>query len=169
MTAPPALPAPDAAELVRLGPEDAGELMTLQRAAYLSEARSHNDLDLPPLVETLSEVEAQLDDAAVIALGLRLTGRLVGSVRVRLRGETAEVGRLVVAPDLQGRGLGTRLLTCVDDVLPVGVRRLELFTGEHSHANLRLYQRHGYVEFDRRPAGHYDLVFLSRTLDRTAP
>jgi len=160
---------PDAAELVRLGPDDAGELLTLQRAAYLSEARSHNDLDLPPLLETLAEVEAQLGDAAVTALGLRLNGRLVGSVRVRPRGATAELGRLVVAPDLQGRGLGTRLLTSVDAVLPPTVERVELFTGEHSHTNLRLYQRHGYVEFDRRPAGGYDLVFLSRTLDRTAP
>jgi len=160
---------PDTPELVRLGRADAGELLTLQRAAYLSEARSHNDLDLPPLLETLAEIEARLDDPDLIVLGLRLAGRLVGSVRVRPRGATADLGRLVVAPDLQGHGLGTRLLTSVEPLLPDTVERIELFTGEHSHANLRLYRRHGYVEFDRRPTGGYDLVFLSRTLDRTAP
>ncbi|MEN0070931.1 MAG: GNAT family N-acetyltransferase, partial [Propionicimonas sp.] len=137
--------------------------------AYVSEARLYGDLDLPPLRETLAEVEAQLQDPEVIVLGLRRAGRLVGSVRVRLRGATAELGRLVVAPDLQGRGLGTRLLAAAEGELPPVVDRLELFTGELSLANLRLYQRLGYREFARRPAGSYDLVFLARTLARTAP
>ncbi len=34
--------------LVRLGAEDAGEVLTLQRAAYVTEAQAHADLNLPP-------------------------------------------------------------------------------------------------------------------------
>ncbi|SIR92827.1 GNAT family N-acetyltransferase [Williamsia sterculiae] len=51
------------------------------------------------------------------ALGLRSAGwRLIAAVRVRVDSATwvAEVGRLVVAPDLQGRGLGGRLLNLVE-------------------------------------------------------
>jgi hypothetical protein len=45
-------------EIVPAAPGDAGELMTLQRAAYLSEARLQADFDLPPLLETVAEVRA---------------------------------------------------------------------------------------------------------------
>jgi hypothetical protein len=37
-----------------------------------------------------------------------------------------------------------------------------LFTGEHSHANLRLYQRHGYRETERAAAGSYNIVHLAK-------
>jgi hypothetical protein len=39
---------------------------------------------------------------------------------------------------------------------------LELFTGEHSHANLRLYRRLGYRDTHRTRAGRYDLVHLRK-------
>jgi hypothetical protein len=43
------------------------------------------------------------------------------------------------------------------------VTELRLFTGEHSHANLRLYRRLGYRETGRQPTpGGYDLVHLSK-------
>lgn len=141
---------------------DAGEILTLQRAAYLSEARLHGDYSIPALTQTLAELEAELADASVIALGIRSGGRLVASVRLRVRGTTAELGRLTVVPDLQGRGLGTRLLAAVDGALPAQVERIELFTGEKSTANIRLYERMGYVEDRRASAGAYDMVFLSR-------
>ncbi|HEY3690264.1 MAG TPA: hypothetical protein VGL46_08160 [Pseudonocardiaceae bacterium] len=41
------------------------------------------------------------------------------------------------------------------------VQLLRLFTGEHSVANQRLYQRHGYVEDHRTVAGDYQLVYMT--------
>jgi len=154
---------------VRLGPDDDGEVLTLQRAAYVTQARLHDDLDLPVLVEPLERVRARLGDPAVTAIGLRLsaTGRLVGAAHVALPdGEgTAELGRVAVAPDQQGRGLGTRLMELAEAAVPAGVHRIRLFTGEHATANLRLYERLGYVRTHRTraPAG-YDLVHLAKDL-----
>ncbi len=148
----------------RLTASDAGEVLTLQRAAYVSEAIAHDDLALPPLVQTLDDLRAELADENVIGLGIRRGGRLVAAVRLRIRGRLAELGRLTVVPDLQGGGLGSRLLATIDDELPPGVDRVELFTGERSAANLRLYRRMGYVEDRRVNAGAYDLVFLSRAV-----
>jgi len=150
-----------------LGPltaHDAGELFTLQRSAYAEQAQLHADPYLPPLTQTLGELLAELADPAVIALGLRTGHRLVAAVRLRIRpGEgVADLGRLVVAPDLQGQGLGTRLLLEAERTLPDDVREVRLFTGEHSAANLRLYTRHGYVETHRTDAGDYQLVHLAR-------
>src|SRR3954451_4722511 len=106
----------------RLGPADAGELLTLQRAAFVTEAQGHRDPFLPPLTQTLEELRAELVDQAVVALGLRDGARLIGSVRVHVApdGDGAELARLLVAPDHQGRGLGAWLLLAAERALPPG-------------------------------------------------
>lgn len=149
--------------IVALGREDAGELLTLQRAAYVTEAAAHHDFGLPPLTQTLGELEAELANPSVTALGIRDNGRLVGAIRLRASGSVIELGRLIVAPDRQGEGIGTRLLLHAETVHR-GVRELRLFTGEHSTANLRLYTRHGYRETGRTSAGAYQLVHLAKSL-----
>jgi GNAT superfamily N-acetyltransferase len=150
---------------VRLGVEDAGEVLTLQRAAYVTEAQSHADPGLPPLRQTLAELRAELASGDVVALGIRDGGRLVATVRVRHDGTdpgVAELARLAVAPDRQGEGMGTRLLLEAEQHVRPGVSAIMLFTGEHSHGNLRLYARHGYVETHRTPAGNHQLVHLRK-------
>lgn len=148
---------------LRLGIDDAGEILTLQRAAYVTEAQAHGDVTMPPLTQTLAQLRAELADPRVMAWGIRERGRLVASVRVRQADRAAaEVGRLVVAPDRQGGGLGTALLLAAEARLKDEITVIRLFTGEHSDANLRLYQRLGYRETGRSPAGSYDLVHLAK-------
>jgi ribosomal protein S18 acetylase RimI-like enzyme len=130
-------------------PGDAGEILTVQRAAYVTEAQLYGEPMLPPLTETLAELAAVLAGEDVV-LAARLESRIVGAVRARIDGDTGYVGRLAVAPDVQGRGIGGRLLREVEAACPARVRRFELFTGAHSEANLRLYRRQGYVEFAHR-------------------
>lgn len=154
--------------VVTLSQADAGELLTLQRAAYVTEAQAHDDPRLPPLVESIDDLRGAMTDPAVTTLGLRESdARLVASVRLlHPVGEAwAEVGRLVVAPDIQGQGLGSRLLEVVEERLDPMVREVRLFTGEHSHANQRLYARLGYRETRREatPRG-YSVVHLVKRL-----
>lgn len=146
-----------------LGAGDAGELLTLQRAAYVTEAAAHQDFDLPPLTESHEDLKAVLSDPAVTAFGIRAAGRLIAAVRVEKADDAVLLGRLIVAPDLQGQGFGTRLLLHAEGVHP-GTREMRLFTGEHSIANLRLYQRHGYCETHRTSVGSYELVHLVKVL-----
>lgn len=130
------------------GPEHAGEVLTVQRAAYVTEAQRYRAPDIPPLVETLEELRADLVAPGVVARAAWLGPRLVGSVRGRVDGAAMEVARLTVAPDLQGRGLGRALLAAVHAAAPPGVEVLWLVTGARSDDNLRLYAAAGY-----RPAG----------------
>jgi ribosomal protein S18 acetylase RimI-like enzyme len=156
MTDPGLMPIP-------LGPADAGEVLTLQRAAYVTEAQSHDDLQLPPLTQGLADLQEELGCSSVQAWGIRNgDGRLVAAVRVAVIDGSAQVNRLVVAPDQQGRGLGSALLAHAEGQLGGDVATVELFTGEYSTANLRLYRRVGYQETHRTSAGTYDLVHMSK-------
>lgn len=141
--------------------------MTLQRAAYVTEARAHHDIDLPPLTQSLDDLRAELSDPDVRALGVREEGRLIGSVRLRRIGSAVELGRLTVVPDRQGKGVGSFLLDEAEAVFP-DTHEMQLFTGEHSTANIRLYERGGYVETGRRPVGDYSIVHLAKTLSSPA-
>jgi hypothetical protein len=85
----------------QLRPEHAGEVMTIQRAAYLQEARRYGAWDLPPLVETLDQVRAHLADGTP-AFGAFSGSRLVGSVRSRVGGERMEVVWLFTGAESDG-------------------------------------------------------------------
>lgn len=143
---------------------DAGEILTLQRAAYATTAQLYRDPFLPPLLETFKEVaEAIRSDIVLAAVDGH---RIVGSVRVRIEGSVGHMGRLVVVPDRAGARLGVRLMKAVQDHAPPSVRRFELFTGALSTRHIALYRLLGFEEFDRRRSDEgIELVYMAR--DRT--
>ncbi|MEW1956275.1 GNAT family N-acetyltransferase [Kineococcus sp. NPDC059986] len=125
---------------------DAGELLTVQRAAFVAEAQRYGDPFLPPLREDLDGVRAAVAAPDVLVLVAETgSGRIVGGIRVRVDGDAGHVGRLAVAPDRQREGIGTALLTAVEGAVPTDVRRLALFTGGESSATVARYERAGYV------------------------
>lgn len=130
----------------RVRPDDAGELLTLQLAAWVREGREAQRIDIPPLLENLDEVTAQVDDPALTIWIYRdPTGRLIATVRTSLLSPaTAFLGRLGVVPDRAGQGLGGAMLRLAETRLPATVTRMELVTGARSLSNHRFYQRRGY-------------------------
>ncbi|MDO9458013.1 tRNA (guanosine(37)-N1)-methyltransferase TrmD [Nocardioides sp.] len=130
---------------------DAGELLTLQRACWVQEAIANDDVrGIPALKETLDDVLAWLPQWATYVVRVPSDGgRLVGAVRGRLEGDDDhgwawDIGRIMVAPDLQGRGLGRVLLEHVQRVAPPAATSYVLFTGEHSVDNIRMYKKAGF-------------------------
>lgn len=128
--------------------EDAGEVLTLQRAAYVTEAQLYDDVRLPALTQSLDDLRAELQQGLAFKATLAFN-RVVGGVRARLDDGTLHVGRIIVAPDQQGKGIGSALLQRVEREAPAGTAKYALFTGHLSSANLRLYERHGYLEVRR--------------------
>ena len=139
---------------------DAAELTVLQKACW---------------IEMVTPAEnwwgAPAEDAAAVAEGLthwtthlfRSEGRLVGSVRVRRdphRETTWQIGRLMVVPDLQGRGLGRALLAHAEALAPADITTLWLNTGADQARLLRLYKKAGYRVVG--PGEHAGTVDLSR-------
>ena len=144
-----------------LSVDDAGEILTLQRAAFLSEAQIYGDLQSPALTQTLEQLQSELSDADGFVA--RAGHRIVGAIRTREADDLLLIGRIAIAPDMQGEGIGGRLLEAAEQAS--GAREAELFTGSRSEANLRLYERCGYVESERVDQGEgVSLVFLRKRL-----
>ena len=131
-----------AAEISAAVPADAGELLTLQRACWWQEQEANPGVQIPALQEDLADVVAWMGEWTTLVL--RSAGRLVAAARGRREGEAWDVGRLMVAPDLQGRGLGRLLLQAIEDAAPDDVTGYVLFTGAGSARNLAMYKKAGY-------------------------
>lgn len=125
---------------------DAPEVLVLQRCCWVTEAIANDRLDIPALHEGLEDVRGWVGAAWLLRAG----PRLVGGVRASRSGDTWDIGRLMVAPDLRGRGLGSRLLAHAEASAPEGVRRFALFTGARSARNLAMYERAGYARTGAR-------------------
>lgn len=131
--------------LARVTPDDAGEVLTVQRAAFVSEALIYGSVDMPPLTQTLDQVRAELaDNAGWVA---RSEGRLVGVIRAVQDGDLLLIGRIAIAPDMQGEGIGRALLQAAEE--GSSAVTAELFTGSLSEANIRLYETCGYLQTER--------------------
>lgn len=157
--------AQDRVQIERIGVADAGEVLTIQRAAFVSEALIYGSVDMPPLTQTLEEVEAELRDA--YGWVARIDGRLVGAIRAREDDGLLLIGRIAIAPDMQGSGIGQMLLDAAESHSTAD--EAELFTGSLSEANLRLYERCGYRETQRVEQGEgIQEVYLRKPLTQAS-
>lgn len=128
----------------RSGREDAKAILGLQKLAYQSEARLCNDFFIPPLVQSLENLETEYQTHVI--LRLVKDGVIIGSVRAYDENGTCHIGRLIVHPDHQNKGLGKQLMDRIETEFP-GSTRFELFTGSKSGKNLAFYQKLGYHIF----------------------
>jgi ribosomal protein S18 acetylase RimI-like enzyme len=126
---------------------DAESILKLQYRCYESEARLYNDWSIPPLTETLEELKLEFSSQVFLKASIR--GGIIGSVRAQVKDQSCEIGRLVVDPEFQRRGLGTRLMHEIERIFSAA-RRYELFTGSLSTSNIRLYESLGYRRVDSR-------------------
>ncbi len=133
---------PDGTPIVRATAGDAGEILTLQRACWVQEALANDSLDIPALHEGLDDVRRWLEEWDTYVV--RRAGRLVAAARGRLEGEVWDIGRIMVAPDIQGAGLGRALLDHIQAVAAPEATSYLLFTGTASARNQRMYKKAGF-------------------------
>jgi ribosomal protein S18 acetylase RimI-like enzyme len=152
--------------IVRAVAADAGEIMTVQRAAYVSEAQLYDTTGFSALSEPVESVRSAIETEVVLVA--RVGPRIVGAVRGRIDGTVCHVERLVVAPDQQGQGVGRELMLAVEDHVPPSVERFALHTGDRSTANLHLYRKVGYEQTrEERVADTLSLIHMEKPVTST--
>ena len=149
----------DEPKITRANLSDMEEILTLQYAAYQSEALIHNDFTIQPLRETLDEVIAEYKKGTV--LKAVQGGAIIGSVRACANSSTAYIGKLMVHPEHRGKGIGKSLLVAIEQEFPH--MRYELFTSGKSDRNLHLYEAAEYVRFrEETDAAGIRFVYLEK-------
>ena len=147
-------------EIVRANESDLREILELQYAAYQSEAVLLNNFDIPPLKQTYDEVLAEYGKGLFLK-AVDGNGGIIGSVRAYIKDGTAYVGKLIVRPEMQDRGIGTELVRAVERECPAA--RHEIFTSDKSLRTIKLYERLGYNRFrEEKVSDGLTLVYLEK-------
>ena len=145
---------------------DVVEILRLQKLAFQSEAERYQDWSLPPLTQTLAEIQEEYSRKVFVKAVLE--GKLIGSARGFLEASVCYIGRVVVAPAYQGRGIGKRIMEAIEAEFPAA-DRFELFTGDRCERNLAFYKKLGYEPFKTaRVSSEMALVYLEKRQDRRA-
>lgn len=121
--------------------KDLDEILILQKLAYQSEAELCNDYSIPPLTQTLESIKE--DFSKMTILKAVEEGKIIGSVRAFEENEACHIGRLIVHPACQNRGIGKMLMQHIEGCFP-SCRMFSLFTGKKSLKNSGFYGKLGY-------------------------
>lgn len=146
--------------IMRAEQQDLQEILDLQYLTYQSEAKLLANPDIPPLKQTLKEVQQEFEKG-VFLKAIDADGTIIGSVRALSESGTLHIGKLIVRPDLQGQGIGTKLLHEIERICPHPY--YELFTSDRSKRNISLYERLGYSKYkEREVAKNLKFVYLKK-------
>ncbi len=94
-----------------------------------------------------------------------LQGELVGVLVQYETGQGFYIDTLAVQPDLQGLGIGRRLLAFAEqEAVRLGCSSVYLCTNARMTENQAFYPRLGYVEYERKIDDGYDRIFYRKYL-----
>jgi len=146
--------------IIRATEIDAEEILRLQQAAYLSEAVIYRNFTIQPLTQTLEETLAEFRESTV--LKAVSDGQIIGSVRATAQKDgSVYIGKLMVLPDYQNRGVGKRLMRAVEGEF--AQKRYWLVTGHKSEKNLRIYEKLGYSRYKtEKTTEGLSLIYLQK-------
>ena len=117
----------------------AAQVLELQRKAYLVEAERIGDDRIPPLHESLEE----LQECGETFLGAFVGETLAGFVSWRRDGDTLDLHRLAVNPAFARRGIGRALVRAVQ--ASERAPRVIVQTGAANEPAKALYRSEGFV------------------------
>ena len=148
-------------EITKATFDDLPKILNLQKLAYLSEAKLNNNYSIQPLTQTLKELENEYGKKIILKLVDNNTHEIIGSIRAYEENDRVYVGKLMVHPDYQNKGYGTKLLNTIETFYEN--KTFELFTSSKSERNLYLYNKNGYKEYKReKKSDNLEMVFMEK-------
>lgn len=136
------------------------EILNLQKEAYLQEAKIYNNFEIQPLRQTVDSLKTEWENGVV--LKATSNGIIIGSVRGQLTDRVCKIGKLIVKPEFQNKGIGKLLMKEIEEKF-CQAKIFELFTGHKSEKNLALYKKLGYKEYERETiSDNLHLVYLRK-------
>lgn len=139
---------------------DLDEILTVQKRAFLKVAEEMQNLNIPPLTQTTEDIKDEFRKR--IFLKYELDGKIVGSVRAHLdEANNCQIGKLVVLPEYQNKGLGKELMQQIEQEFPE-CGGYELFTGEGNGVTVSFYSKLGYLPVLSRVQDGVSMVYMRK-------
>lgn len=109
--------------------------------------------------------QVYLDNGGEFLVGL-LDGRIVAMGAIRKTSiERAEVKRMRVHPDFQGRGFGQQILSAlIKQAIELGYKTLHLDTAVIQTAAQQLYLKNGFIEVGRTVLAGFDAILFEKEI-----
>ncbi|MFP4163624.1 MAG: GNAT family N-acetyltransferase [Chitinispirillaceae bacterium] len=149
----------DSIQIQKADISDLEAILLLQKRCYRENAERYDDFQIQPLMQTLEDVQKEFIKATVLKA---VDGEsVVGSIRGFAENETGHICKVIVHPDYQNRGIGSRLVTAMESCFQ-NAERFELFTGFRDEKNLYLYQKLGYRKFKKKNSGKMVFIYLEK-------
>lgn len=119
----------------------ATHVLDMQRRAYAIEAELIGTDQIPPLTETLSEL--QVTDE--IFYGYKADSMLAGAIAYKREDKTVDIYRMIVHPDYFRRGIARQLIAAIESIESDAMRFI-VSTGAANHPAKHLYHSVGFLE-----------------------
>ncbi len=139
---------------------DAAEILALQKLAYRSEAEMYSDITIPPMAQTLDEMEKDFGKKTFFKAVMN--DKIIGSMRAAADGGTCRIERLLVNPVYQHHGIGRKLMEHAERHFK-DAERFELHTFQGSKQNIIFFQGLGFKVFKKEDvSGKMTLVYMEK-------
>lgn len=136
----------NAIKILNATPDDLNAILFLQKRAFIQEAEIDGNYSIVPLRQTYESIIKEYESYTY--LKAVSSGFILGAVRGKVNNGTCFIGRLIVEPIFQGKGIGSLLLSAIENFFG-DVTSFELFTGEKSPNNITFYSKRGYQIYDK--------------------
>ncbi|OGW33574.1 MAG: hypothetical protein A2X58_07470 [Nitrospirae bacterium GWC2_56_14] len=148
--------------------KDLDQILQLQKKAFHGQALIYNDFSLPSLIQTQDDLKREFASKDIYKMVL--DGKIVASIRCFVKDRTLYIEKLIVDPDLQNKGIGSRVMREIECRYAASVDRYELSTGHKSERNLHLYKKLGYKEIRQELLNdNCSLIVMEKTAEEGTP
>ena len=83
-------------EIIKADFEDLPKILDLQKLAYLSEAKIHNNYSIQPLMQTLDELKMEFGKSVILKTMDDENNEIIGSIRAYEENNRVYIGKLMV-------------------------------------------------------------------------
>jgi ribosomal protein S18 acetylase RimI-like enzyme len=143
-------------KIQRADMEDAYEILTLQKLAYISEAEILGDYTIQPLTQSLDSLVNEFDHNLILKYVSE--GKIIGSIRANEEKGTCYISKLMVHPNHQNKGIGKALVREIENVF--SSVRYELFTSSQSIKNVSFYEKLGFRGYKAEKLATEETIFV---------
>lgn len=142
---------------------DLQALLSLQKAAFMEVAKQMNNYNIPPLLQDIQDIRNDFDTCVI--LKYISDSQIVGSIRGNICDDhICHIGKLIVHPDFQNRGIGKALMYEIEQYFP-SCLKFTLFTGEETPNTLHLYTKVGYHVVYKKEIDGINLIYMEKDND----